>query len=515
MPNYNSISFKMILGFFIIIFIVGFNALYISFELRGIAQETKLLNQGYFPYLKYLSKIDTNLDNDKQIIQRFITEKEYKSSYAKIIKARYKAHPVNKIFKQTVDHIDKVRPLFNFKNGKRFLSFSNEEIIILSNYYSDFMESCVGLIDDDRMLNKCKTNSNKLSSRINYLLKRIENNLLTLSTKIETRENNTSVYQIIFTSISIFLTIIIAIISLFSLYPIKKLIQATSIIKDGDYSHHVEFNSKNELGILADSFNEMVDTLKEKELHIEKQNQTFKENHKKEIERKRLAAVGKLSSLIAHEIRNPLNSITLNTDIIEDEMYSENFSPQEIKPLFDSIKKEIARLVEITEGYLQLTKKPKFNKKIVDITALIYETIKFIEPEFNQKKIESEVILDKNRQVFIEIDENKIKQALINIIKNAMEAIDSDGKITIKLVEKDDSVVINITDNGIGISEKDIGDIFELFLTTKKYGTGLGLFSVKETIEEHGGKIVCNSTFGKGTTFSIYLPLNENLNRTF
>jgi two-component system sporulation sensor kinase C len=193
-------------------------------------------------------------------------------------------------------------------------------------------------------------------------------------------------------------------------------------------------------------------------------------------------------------------------------MYSKNFSPKEIKPLFDSIKKEIARLVEITEGYLQLTKKPKFNKKIVDITSLIYETIKFIEPEFNQKKIESEIILDKNRQVFIEIDENKIKQALINIIKNAMEAIDSDGKITIKLVEKEDTVIIDITDNGIGISEKDISDIFELFLTTKKYGTGLGLFSVKETIEEHGGKIVCNSTFGKGTTFSIYLPLNENLN---
>jgi two-component system sensor histidine kinase HydH len=220
---------------------------------------------------------------------------------------------------------------------------------------------------------------------------------------------------------------------------------------------------------------------------------------------KRLAALGKLSAGIAHEIRNPLSSIRGLAQFVSNS-FSEN---DERKEDINTIIQEVDRLNKLVMQVLDFAKLKELNLTCFSLNDLINKIVELFKLEIKDKKIEFRLKLSKDISQ-IQADEDQIKQILMNIIINAIQAIADNGEIKIttkKSLLRGESVIeLIIEDNGIGIPEKDLNQVFDPFFTNKEQGTGLGLSIVYKLIEGHKGKIKVESKEGKGTKFIILLP---------
>ncbi|MGH7596666.1 MAG: sensor histidine kinase [bacterium] len=216
-----------------------------------------------------------------------------------------------------------------------------------------------------------------------------------------------------------------------------------------------------------------------------------------------------MAAKVAHEIRNPLSSISLNAELLEDEVGSyDGVNTAEAKTLLKSIIAEIDRVTALTEEYLQFSRLPESQLVHGNVNEVIEEIVELLRHGLAKKKIEIECPVQKAR-LEIRFDRVQIRRALLNIIRNAIDAMPKGGKLKIWLEKKDQKALIHIEDTGIGISDHELQKIFDPFFTTKDFGTGLGLAIVQQIIDEHNGQISCQSRVGEGTTFSIALPLDK------
>jgi len=221
----------------------------------------------------------------------------------------------------------------------------------------------------------------------------------------------------------------------------------------------------------------------------------------------RLATIGEMSAKVAHEIRNPLSSISLNTELLYDEISNYNgVKNKEAENLVQSILNEVDSLTEMSDEYLRFARFPKLETKPSSVNDVLMELTKF----FNKEMLQRGISLKENYTPDLPqilLDTTQIKQAFLNILKNSFESMPDGGKLTISTRLKGDNIEINITDTGSGISRSDIKRVFDPFYSTKSKGTGLGLALAMKTVEGHGGDIVCKSTINKGTTMTVSLPV--------
>ncbi len=235
---------------------------------------------------------------------------------------------------------------------------------------------------------------------------------------------------------------------------------------------------------------------------------------KRTLTAEHLAAVGKLSSHVAHEIRNPLSSISLNLDLLHDELRAmrgeENQVPfHEAETLLKAIQKEIARLGDLAGDYLRFSRLPKHQKEKADLHELFTGVVYLLEAEAKHKNIE--IRFHKDTTVSLLLDPKQMQQVFINLIKNSIEAMPQGGKIEIQVKNGPEKIQISVRDEGVGMDEGVQKKLFDPFYTTKEKGTGLGLSLVRQIIAEHQGDIWCESRKGGGTTFFIELPHAEPL----
>jgi two-component system sensor histidine kinase PilS (NtrC family) len=223
----------------------------------------------------------------------------------------------------------------------------------------------------------------------------------------------------------------------------------------------------------------------------------------------RLATIGEMSAKVAHEIRNPLSSISLNTELLYDEISNDNGGKKnDAENLIQSILNEVDTLTEITDEYLRFARFPRLETKPASINNVLIELSKF----FNKERLQRGIALKENYASdlpIILLDTNQIKQAFLNILKNSFEAMPEGGKVSISTRLKGDNIEVNITDTGHGISKDDIQSVFDPFYSAKVNGTGLGLALTMKTVEGHGGDIICKSTIDKGTTMVISFPVES------
>ncbi|MFH0926215.1 MAG: cache domain-containing protein [bacterium] len=275
--------------------------------------------------------------------------------------------------------------------------------------------------------------------------------------------------------------------------PIEKLTKGTQIISEGNLDHWIEITSNDEIGRLTNSFNKMVTQIKEQQEKIR--------------EGERLSALGMLASAIAHEIKNPLQSISLLTDILPGRLEDKEF----VQKYTTLVPKELDRLNDFLKELLNLSRPIQRNAMCkTDIHQILQEVVYLLEGEARDKLTTITIVTslgDKNRFIFCQPDQ--VFQAIINIVKNAISAIRDKGNVTIKtsgLENNDQYLKIEVEDTGQGITPSIMKDIFKPFFTSKAGGTGLGLAITKKIIEEHLGKIEVTSQVGKGTIFIIILP---------
>jgi two-component system sensor histidine kinase HydH len=229
-------------------------------------------------------------------------------------------------------------------------------------------------------------------------------------------------------------------------------------------------------------------------------------NLNEEIARnKRLTALGKLSAGIAHEIRNPLSSIRGLAQFV----YNSFSKTDERKEDLNTIIQEVDRLNKLVVQVLDYAKVKELNLTYFSINNLVSKMVELFKQEIKNKQIRFYLKLSPDISE-IQADEDQIRQILMNIIINAIQAISEKGEIKIKtekcLIKGSSGLKLTIEDNGVGIPEKDLNQIFDPFFSTKEQGSGLGLSIVYKLVEGHQGEIKVESKEGEGTKFIIYLP---------
>ena len=212
-----------------------------------------------------------------------------------------------------------------------------------------------------------------------------------------------------------------------------------------------------------------------------------------------------LTRELVHEIRNPLNSINLNLQILEEDLSAENpRSPSDLQKRVRRIRGEVERLERILADFRRYANLPPLTFETCDLAMLIEEVLDFNEPEAQRQNVQV------NRKIQelppILIDQSQFKQALLNLIINGVQAMEEGGTLTVRAKPLNGGVQIDVEDTGQGIEPEQLDKIFDLFISTKEAGTGVGLTIVKQIIEGHGGQVNVESNPGQGTKFSILLP---------
>lgn len=229
-------------------------------------------------------------------------------------------------------------------------------------------------------------------------------------------------------------------------------------------------------------------------------------NHsiKAEIESQKYQSMQKLARGLAHEIRNPLNAMHLSLQLIGDSRVAWNQA--EVNECLDIIKDEIKRLDDTVERFMRYSKEINLNRETIDINSIVEKITKVTAPLFEQKKASLSFVTG-GGNIFAFADETLIHQTILNIVKNAAEAIIEGGTASINTSVSADakSAIIEISNDGPRIAEKNLPKIFDFYFTTKVEGSGIGLALGKKVIEAHGGKISVKSS-DKQTTFTIEIP---------
>jgi len=220
------------------------------------------------------------------------------------------------------------------------------------------------------------------------------------------------------------------------------------------------------------------------------------------IQTERLAAIGRMAAHVTHEVRNPLSSIGLNVDMLGDEIRE---TGSESERLLESIQQELERLESITEEYLRLARLPEPILTPQDPTELLRDVVEFVQREMDAGGVE--LRLDIPAQLpCVALDEPQFRQAILNLLRNAREAMPDGGAVKLEAMRYENGVRIQVHDEGAGISSEDREHIFDLFYTTKERGTGLGLPLTQQIVVAHGGRITCKERHPQGTTFDVWLP---------
>ncbi len=228
--------------------------------------------------------------------------------------------------------------------------------------------------------------------------------------------------------------------------------------------------------------------------------------------RKKKASDEKDFSLVAkglvHEIKNPLNSLYINTQLIKEDLLTKDpkdMDLSEMSEIVESNLMELKRLNGIITDFLRFARPSVKKIEKLDICKVLSEVLKFFFVEFRKKRIEVEKFYD-GKEVLVKGDKDAIKQVFFNIILNSIQAMEEGGKIKIWIKDEKKNVFVIFEDTGSGIDEDKIKKVFEPFYSTKHDGTGLGLCMVKKIMEEHGGKVYIESKKGEGTRVTLLFP---------
>ena len=222
-----------------------------------------------------------------------------------------------------------------------------------------------------------------------------------------------------------------------------------------------------------------------------------------------LASLTTLAAGVAHEIKNPLGSISIHIQLMQKSLKRDKQLEEETSGKYlDILNEEVERLNNIIVDFLFAVRPMNPTMKKSDINKVLTDLLEFVKFELQEASVSIECEFQDDLPK-LDIDEKYIKQAILNIIKNSVAAMPEGGVMYFKTVKDEDFVHIYVCDTGTGISEENMSKIFEPYFTTKQFGSGLGLTVVYKIIKEHGGDIVLESVENQGTTFTINLPVPQ------
>jgi two-component system NtrC family sensor kinase len=310
------------------------------------------------------------------------------------------------------------------------------------------------------------------------------------------------------TTLTVFLTIVVAatVASLLLLLvanhlvlsPIRSIVAMAQKVIGGDLSARLNIRPPGEMGMLCWAIDSMAQAVAERE-------EMLKQSTRQQLGRsEQLASVGRLAAGVAHEINNPLVGVLAFADMLREK---ENMDDQDRQDL-ELIIRETKRVRDIVRGLLDFARETPSVKARLNINDVICQTIRLLGKRDAFQNIYVVDDLSDNLP-FINGDRNQLQQVVMNLVLNACEAMPQGGTLMLRTSATDKRAIFEVTDTGVGIKQEDLDKIFEPFFTTKPVGkgTGLGLSVSYGIIQQHGGTLEVQSDLGRGTTFTISLPL--------
>jgi two-component system NtrC family sensor kinase len=273
------------------------------------------------------------------------------------------------------------------------------------------------------------------------------------------------------------------------LKPILQLKDSVSRLVDRDLDEKLELSSNDEIGELSDAYNDMVARLRKSVAEKDRLS--------------RLAATGELSATLAHEIKNPLHAIDVAATYLRN-----NYKGKLINEFIRIIQVESSRINKLTTSLLNFAKPVTAEVTKGDLNELVAEIVSLLREESAERNIRIELKQMQDTPVF-PFDYNQIKQVLLNLLINAFDAVEGEGLVIIETGSFNGNILLSVEDNGKGISDEDVENIFNPFYTTKTRGTGLGLAVSKKIAREHGGDLIIDSSPDKGCKFTLVLPVRS------
>jgi len=292
---------------------------------------------------------------------------------------------------------------------------------------------------------------------------------------------------------------LVVVLTYFIQRPLIELQEKIASVGEGDLNVTVRFARRDdEIGDLGRNFNRMVTQLRESREEIE----TL---HRTQMSRaEHLATLGELATGLAHEIRNPLAGIAGVIDIIARDLPVTSAARAVIK----DVRQEIAQINHIVSDLLQTARPHPPEIRRSDLNVTVEHSVMLARQQALSKAIE--IVLNKSPELpEVEHDSDQVHQVLLNLLLNSIQAIDAPGKIVVEVAARDRMATVSVSDTGKGIPSEELPNIFRPFYTTKGNGTGLGLSLARRIVEEHQGRIEVSSSVGKGTRFTVLLPMEK------
>lgn len=304
--------------------------------------------------------------------------------------------------------------------------------------------------------------------------------------------------------------------------PIQEMVLGTKRISGGDLDHLIPVATKDEMGHLAGSFNQMTLDLKEAqekiqegihtlEQNVEDRTRELRETQAQLLHSEKLAAIGSLAATVAHEINNPLTGIYTYIKLIERKLGQGQYGPEDIekyRSYLDTSRREVERTTAIVQNLLDFTRPKEPTRKALNLVGIIEDCLAMLQNKLslNNIKVSKQITPLPDLQA----DPAHMKQVFINLLVNACEAMENGGTLTIQTGydPSEGTVSVVVSDTGVGIDRENLKKIFDPFFSTKEKGTGLGLSVVQGIIKRHNGQVEIDSTPGRGTDFRVILPLS-------
>ena len=233
------------------------------------------------------------------------------------------------------------------------------------------------------------------------------------------------------------------------------------------------------------------------------------------LEEHKAAFLVRLAAGLAHEIKNPLSTMAINLALLDEEWGGARRAPGAPEPgarekrclkRVQTLQKEVRRLETIVDDFLRYARGGQINRAPNDLCALVREVLEFVEPEDRVQQIRHHAELPAGLPLVM-LDTGAFRQAVLNLFVNARQAMPDGGELIVRVERQGNFVELTVTDTGMGMTPEELERCFEVYYSTKKGGTGLGLSTTHRIVEEHDGTITVVSEKGRGTSFSIVLPL--------
>jgi signal transduction histidine kinase len=508
-----TLTTRIFLGYAVVLSTFGAVSIFSVAEMHRNQVEIRLVSEGYLNLSQDAAAIETFHKNQERDTERLVDEKSVETRRALIRLARL--YFPGLMAQKITEGRDAARKVLEFAPDSEvpFVLEVEQRFEELSRRYAEYEQASDSVflgLESERpdlaavtpKMDRLKQMENSIGVSIRLLHHSLETRIQERVALAETRERKTGVAIIGLSVLAILVGLLMTAMSARTLRPVRTLTEGVTRIARGDYSAQLgPVRGEDEISVLAREFDAMARSLKAREAQLEAQQKAL-------LRAEQLAAVGRIAAQIAHEVRNPLSSIGLNVEMLEEQLgraaFASEAESREAKDLLASVTREVDRLTEVTGEYLKLARPQNPTLAAEDVNEVVASVLDFSREELQRSKVNVERALDPAAPKAF-ADEGQLRQVFLNLLRNSREAMADGGKLTVRSRAANGTVEVEFADDGHGMAPEVRAHIFEPFFTTKDGGTGLGLAVSRQIVLAHGGTIECDSAPGSGTTFVVRL----------